>query len=1139
MKRAYPITIDRGVGPIQKEHPERCRRVPRRRNVRSCTGLGMVLLLALAAGAPTAFSFVFDTLSPSPAAVAPVRIIRRREESSATKKATTTDRRGSLLSAPGMAVTQRSIHTSRGAGNPLYASATIESSVEAMGDKPNSVAQKEDDGRSDEIVADILDFFRQHGSEKGVGVNEPPRKRGNVQLVAGSGKTYIAWKVMEGLLMREKSRTRLVGGAVPELRIGVFVTPFLNLIDQALSNREAHQILESSNSDDNDSVAIDTMVVASKTGRANEKCSTEESEIRGFLTSTRASNGEHAASIKLLACTYSSLHKLGSAIRTLREERNRTDVRIDVCVFDEAHRMEGLTRSNSKQHRKQQNPRTSPHGSFAYGLYDSNIDIQNRLFMTGTPHNFARNATVVPVLPTKPSPEGDRVFLKKYGAEANEEESNGEHTKESRIRSFSDETLFGPCLARNTYRESVEQNITVPIGLFGVDMGVFQEYDNDFANGAIGDDNENFGEPKPEKDYYLPLAIQSAFQKLNVSHAVTFHSTNQRAREFLSLAEDVFARNNFDIDLFNMDCKTPPEERRLILKQAAASPRSLITNCKLLSMGVDEAWLDLVVIADPVRSTVDGRQMIGRVGRKAPGKTKGYVVVPVPVLEGDGLEENRRNNHAYQRFVTTFHHMVHIDEELRQEVLIAVQTSEELGRPLHESEYPSRILEAFNLPMSIPAEVKDQLMDCAIVAYNNNDYGDDSSKTWDRMVEFLRIYKTRNGDCNVPQSYTEETGECLGSWLNAQRLNMRRGLLDPHRRNTLTELGVVWDTIGQKWEDMYTLLAQYKEREGHCNVPRNHQEGPEQNLGAWVNRQRIGKRKGKLDPVHEDRLAKLGIVWDVLAQQWDSMYTLLLQYKDRTGNCNVPFKHEEDGEKLGMWLNTQRHNRKNGDLGTERIQKLESAGVVWDPSGQQWGDMYTLLLQYKERTGDCNVPLLHEEDGKKLGHWLNKQRRDKKTGTLAKEKVDLLSEHGVVWNLTAQQWKAMFKLLVHFRDREGHCNVPQMHREKGEKLGTWLVNQRTSRRLGKLDAELETKLMKLGVVWDTNAQQWDHMHSLLVQYRERNGDCNVRRSYEEGGKKLGNWVNTQRSNKKLGKLSKERIQRLEDAEFLWTSNKGQ
>merc|ERR1712194_70152 len=39
---------------------------------------------------------------------------------------------------------------------------------------------------------------------------------------------------------------------------------------------------------------------------------------------------------------------------------------------------------------------------------------------------------------------------------------------------------------------------------------------------------------------------------------------------------------------------------------------------------------------------------------------------------------------------------------------------------------------------------------------------------------------------------------------------------------------------------------------------------------------------------------------------WNKMYELLLVYKEREGDCNVPQKHEEDEENLGTWLSLQR-----------------------------------------------------------------------------------------------------------------------------------------------------------------------------------------------------------------------------------------
>lgn len=59
----------------------------------------------------------------------------------------------------------------------------------------------------------------------------------------------------------------------------------------------------------------------------------------------------------------------------------------------------------------------------------------------------------------------------------------------------------------------------------------------------------------------------------------------------------------------------------------------------------------------------------------------------------------------------------------------------------------------------------------------------------------------------------------------------------------------------------------------------------------------MDKKNGKLNTAKQMRLVEFGIVWDVVSQQWEDVFTLLVQYKDREGDCNVPAKQKEDEEK--------------------------------------------------------------------------------------------------------------------------------------------------------------------------------------------------------------------------------------------------
>merc|ERR1712238_421777 len=156
--------------------------------------------------------------------------------------------------------------------------------------------------------------------------------------------------------------------------------------------------------------------------------------------------------------------------------------------------------------------------------------------------------------------------------------------------------------------------------------------------------------------------------------------------------------------------------------------------------------------------------------------------------------------------------------------------------------------------------------------------------------------------------------------------------------------------------------------------------------------------KGQLNIKKEKQMEDLGVVWDVLSQQWENNFILLVKYKDREGDCNVPNDHKEDGENLGNWLNNQRQANNNGKIDTQKQKQLESLGVVWDILSQQWENNFNLLVKYKDREGHCNVPRRHKEDGKNLGAWLSKQRTANRNGKIDTQKQKVLDDLGVIWS---------------------------------------------------------------------------------------------------------------------------------------------
>lgn len=123
---------------------------------------------------------------------------------------------------------------------------------------------------------------------------------------------------------------------------------------------------------------------------------------------------------------------------------------------------------------------------------------------------------------------------------------------------------------------------------------------------------------------------------------------------------------------------------------------------------------------------------------------------------------------------------------------------------------------------------------------------------------------------------------------------------------------------------MLKELGKFKIRYGHCRVPWNFSDNVK--LAQWVSTQRTMRNRGKLSPERIERLDGLGFDWEPFKNQWDEMYKRLARYRERFGNCDVPYNWEEDPE-LGSWVQTQRR-RKDG-LSSRRIRELEELGMRW------------------------------------------------------------------------------------------------------------------------------------------------------------------------------------------------------------------
>jgi glycerol-3-phosphate cytidylyltransferase-like family protein len=325
------------------------------------------------------------------------------------------------------------------------------------------------------------------------------------------------------------------------------------------------------------------------------------------------------------------------------------------------------------------------------------------------------------------------------------------------------------------------------------------------------------------------------------------------------------------------------------------------------------------------------------------------------------------------------------------------------------------------------------------------------------------------------------------------------------------------------WDDMFKLLLEFKQKHGHLKVPRACNENGK--LARWVTRKRGDYREYKRtngqkgDPEQMKRLESIGLVDDIIStgyakrcnnSTWDNMCKLLLEFKQKHGHVKVPQQYNEN-PKLGRWVSERRgdyreYKRTNGLKGDpKRMKRLESIGLVDDiltgyekrcNNSRNWNNMCKLLLEFKQKHGHCKVPQRSNENGK-LGRWVKEQRANyrqyKKTNGLKgdPERMKWLESIGLADDITTTEdakrfnnnnWNNMCKLLLEFKQKHGHCKVPQKSNENG-KLGRWVMTNRRNyreykQRNGQKDPERMKRLESIGLVDD-----------IIEKYEDKIKDC--------------------------------------------------
>ena len=280
---------------------------------------------------------------------------------------------------------------------------------------------------------------------------------------------------------------------------------------------------------------------------------------------------------------------------------------------------------------------------------------------------------------------------------------------------------------------------------------------------------------------------------------------------------------------------------------------------------------------------------------------------------------------------------------------------------------------------------------------------------------------------------------------------------------------------------------------------------------------------------------ELGFDWDPVNSLFEKGVDALRQYKETYGDCLVPSSYTINGFKLGSWVWTKRGSKKRGALSAEVVDRLNAIGFVWDPNTSQWDRDFQAIKKYQAHHGDCLVPRGLVVDGLNLGNVVRNLRSQYARKKLSSQQVADLNSIGFVWLVEPYVWDRFFEALKQYKAEKGDCLVPQGFVFKNLKLGGWIQTQRQSRVQGKLSQEKIHRLEAIGFVWEPYEFAWNQKFQALQRFQNEYGHLDVPPGLSYHGIELGYWVRRQRTFRRQGRLTDEKVARLDAIDFIWES----
>lgn len=311
---------------------------------------------------------------------------------------------------------------------------------------------------------------------------------------------------------------------------------------------------------------------------------------------------------KIIFTTYQSSPRLAESARSEKSS-------FDFAILDEAHKTVGM---KSK--------------SFSTLLFDKKIKIKKRLFMTAT----------------------ERIL----------------RGSKDEVVSMNNTKVYGEDIYVMTFKDAIDQDIISDYKILTIAV-------SDNETDALIEDNryitkDNSDNESSAQYFAAGIALKKTFKKYKIKHAISFHRSIKLAKVFQEQQDELNKIKYLRpiVQNLHISSKKTAGQRIELIKEFIEHKRSLLTNARCLTEGVDVPAIDCVMFVDPKQSVTDIVQAAGRALRKFDGKDFGYILLPIVVPSHMGLEEFSESS-SFKKITSIIAALSSQDERIYEELKLS------------------------------------------------------------------------------------------------------------------------------------------------------------------------------------------------------------------------------------------------------------------------------------------------------------------------------------------------------------------------------------------------------------------------------------------------------------------------------------